>query len=454
MTEPKIPFRQTDLKHLWHPFTQMQEWEIEDFPTIVRGEGVYLIDEAGKRYIDGVSSLWCNVHGHNHPRITQAIQRQTAKLDHSTLLGLTHPPAIHLAKMLANIAPEGLTRVFFSESGASAVEIALKIAFQYQVQRTPPRPEKNKFIALKEAYHGDTIGAVSVGGINLFHETYKPLLFDTIRLDSPNVHKQTVDTDLEEAELHIIRKMEEAIRQHADEAAAFIIEPLIQGAGGMITAPKGYLQKASRICQECDVLLIADEVATGFGRTGKMWACEHEGVTPDLMAIAKGITGGVLPLAATLAKENIYEAFLGNYGSLRTFFHGHTYTGNPIACAAAIANLEIFEEEKTLEKLQGKINLLIEGLDQMRSQPHVGDIRQCGFMVGIEMIENKKTKAPYPFEQRIGHQITLEARKRGLVIRPLGDVVVLMPPLTTPDEVLREILRTTHESINAVVGNK
>ena len=432
----------------------MQEWEIEDFPTIVRGEGVYLIDEAGKRYIDGVSSLWCNVHGHNHPRITQAIQRQTAKLDHSTLLGLTHPPAIHLAKMLANIAPEGLTRVFFSESGASAVEIALKIAFQYQVQRTPPRPEKNKFIALKEAYHGDTIGAVSVGGINLFHETYKPLLFDTIRLDSPNVHKQTVDTDLEEAELHIIRKMEEAIRQHADEAAAFIIEPLIQGAGGMITAPKGYLQKASRICQECDVLLIADEVATGFGRTGKMWACEHEGVTPDLMAIAKGITGGVLPLAATLAKENIYEAFLGNYGSLRTFFHGHTYTGNPIACAAAIANLEIFEEEKTLEKLQGKINLLIEGLDQMRSQPHVGDIRQCGFMVGIEMIENKKTKAPYPFEQRIGHQITLEARKRGLVISTLGDVVVLMPPLTTPDEVLREILRTTHESINAVVGNK
>lgn len=454
MTEPKIPFRQTDLKYLWHPFTQMQEWEREDFPTIVRGEGIYLIDEMGKRYIDGVSSLWCNVHGHNHPKITQAIQTQAAKLDHSTLLGLTHPPAIRLAEMLANIAPEGLTRVFFSESGASAVEIALKIAFQYQAQRTPPRPEKNKFIALKEAYHGDTIGAASVGGINLFHETYKPLLFDTIQLDSPSAHNQSMDIDLREWEYRSIRKMEEAVRQNADETAAFIIEPLIQGAGGMLIAPEGYLRQASRVCKECDVLLIADEVATGFGRTGKMWACEHESVTPDLMVIAKGITGGVLPLAATLSKEKIYKSFLGDYGSMRTFFHGHTYTGNPIACAAAIANLEIFEEEKTLEKVPGKIRLLIEELDQMRSHPHVGDIRQYGFMVGIELIANKKIKNPYPFEQRIGHQVTLEARKRGLIIRPLGDVIVLMPPLTTPNEVLREIVQTTRESINAVIGKE
>lgn len=452
MADSEISYRQIDLRHLWHPFTQMREWEREDFPVIVRGEGIELIDEAGRRYIDGVSSLWCNVHGHGHPKILEAIRRQAAELDHSTLLGLTHPPAIRLAEMLANLAPDGLTRVFYSDSGATAVEIALKIAFQYQSQRTTPRPEKKKFIALKEAYHGDTIGAVSVGGIDLFHETYRPLLFRAIQVDSPNAYRRPADMDLKKWEAGCIQEMEETVRRHADETSAFIIEPLIQGAGGMITAPKGYLRRIRQVCDECDVLLIADEVATGFGRTGKMWACEHEGVAPDLMAVAKGITGGVLPLAATLAKEEIYEAFLGDYASMRTFFHGHTYTGNPIACAAAIANLEIFEEEKTLEKLPGKIDLLAEELARMRSHPHVGDIRQYGLMAGIELIADKESKEPYPFGQRIGHKVTLEARERGLIIRPLGNVVVLMPPLSTPDEAVREIVRITFESIEAATG--
>ncbi len=352
-----------DLRYLWHPFTQMHEWEREDFPVIVGGEGVYLTDESGRRYLDGVSSLWCNVHGHGHPKIVEAISTQAAELDHSTLLGLTHPAAIRLAERLISIAPKGLTRTFYSDNGATAVEIALKIAFQYQRQRTPPRPEKRKFIALTESYHGETLGAVSVGGIDLFHETYRPLLFDTVRAEAPYCYRCPFGKTYPECEVYCAGEMEAAVRKHAGELAAFVIEPVMQGAGGMISAPEGFLRRAREVCDDCDVLLIADEVATGFGRTGRMWACDHEGVSPDLMALAKGITGGTLPLAATLTTEKVYEAFLGDYESKRTFFHGHTYTGNPIACAAALANLEIFEEEKTLEKLPGKVALLSEELE-------------------------------------------------------------------------------------------
>ncbi len=443
-----------DLKHLWHPFTQMLEWEKEDFPVIVRGEGVHLIDEAGNRYIDGVSSLWCIVHGHGHPKIVEAISRQAATLDHSTLLGLTHPAAIRLAERLVDIAPKGLTRVFYSDNGATAVEVALKIAYQYQVQRTPPRPEKRKFISLREAYHGDTIGAVSVGGIDLFHEVYHPLLFETVRAEAPYCYRCPFEKTYPECDLFCADEMEARVREHADELAAFIVEPVMQGAGGMIAAPEGFLKRIRRVCDACDVLLIADEVATGFGRTGTMWACEREGVTPDLMAAAKGITGGTLPLAATLATEEVYGAFLGDTASMRTFFHGHTYTGNPIACAAALANLDIFEAERTLDRLPGKIDLLAGELDRMKAHPHVGDVRQRGLMAGIELVLDRETKTPYPFEGRIGHRVTLEARKRGLIIRPLGNVIVLMPPLVTPDDVLREIVRTTSESIRAATKSR
>ncbi len=438
-----------DLEHLWHPFTQMLEWEKEDFPVIVRGEEVHLIDEAGRRYIDGVSSLWCVVHGHGHPKIVEAISRQAATLDHSTLLGLTHPAAVRLAERLAAVAPEGLTRVFYSDSGATAVEVALKIAFQYQVQRTPPRPEKRGFISLREAYHGDTIGAVSVGGMDLFHEVYRPLLFDTLKAEAPYCYRCPFGKTYPACDLFCADEMEARVREHADELAAFIVEPVMQGAGGMIAAPEGFLKRVRKVCDECDVLLIADEVATGFGRTGTMWACEREGVVPDLMAVAKGITGGALPLAATLATEEVYGAFLGDAASMRTFFHGHTYTGNPIACAAALANLDIFEEERTLDRLPGKIDLFAGELDRMKTRPHVGDIRRRGLMAGIELVLDTETKAPYPPEERVGHQVAIEARKRGLLIRPLGNVIVLMPPLATPDEVLREIVRTTFESIRA-----
>ncbi|MFQ5913121.1 MAG: adenosylmethionine--8-amino-7-oxononanoate transaminase [Nitrospinota bacterium] len=438
-----------DRRHLWHPFTQMLEWEKEDFPVIVRGEGVYLIDEAGTRYLDGVSSLWCNVHGHGQARIVEAISKQAAELDHSTLLGLAHPVAARLAERLIAAAPRGLTRVFYSDNGATAVEIALKIAFQYQLQRTPPRPEKRKFMALTEAYHGDTLGAMSVGGIDLFHETYRPLLFETHYAEAPYCYRCPFGKTYPECSVYCAGEMEGAIRRHAAELAAFIVEPVMQGAGGMIAAPEGFLRRIRKVCDECDVLLIADEVATGFGRTGRMWACDHEEVSPDLMALAKGLTGGTLPLAATLTTERIYDAFLGDYGSKRTFYHGHTYTGNPIACAAALASLEIFEEERTLERLPGKIALLSEELERFKALPHVGDVRQRGLMVGIELVLDEETKEPYPFERRIGHRVTLEARRRGLITRPLGNVVVLMPPLSTPDDLLREMARITYESIRA-----
>ena len=329
-----------DRAHLWHPFTQQRGWAEEEPLVVERAEGTDLIDIDGRRYIDGVASLWCNVHGHRHPRIDAAVRAQLDSVAHSTMLGLSHRPAIELARRLVELAPPGLTRVFYSDSGSTAAEIALKMAFQYWRQRGEERP---RFVALRMAYHGDTIGSVSVGGIDLFHSLYGPLLFDTLKA-SPG--------DLDD--------VDRLLGEHAGEVAAVIMEPLVQGAAGMLMHPKGYLRGVRELCDRHDVLLILDEVATGFGRTGRMFACEHEDVAPDLLCLAKGITGGYLPLAATLAKERIYEGFLGEFEEFRTFFHGHTYTGNPLACAAALATLDVFEEERTLEGLAAKISLLRE----------------------------------------------------------------------------------------------
>jgi adenosylmethionine---8-amino-7-oxononanoate aminotransferase len=411
-----------DRAYLWHPFTQQRGW-VEEHPVIVeRGEGTDLIDVEGNRYIDGVSSLWCNVHGHAHPRIDAAVRDQLGKVAHTTMLGLSHRPAIELAQRLVELAPPGLTRVFYSDSGSTATEIALKMAFQYWRQRGQDR---RRFVALRMAYHGDTIGSVSVGGIDLFHSLYEPLLFDTLK-----------------AEPGDIADMEQLLARHSGEVAAVIMEPLVQGAAGMLVHPPGYLRAVRELCDRHGLLLILDEVATGFGRTGRMFACEHEGVAPDLMCLAKGITGGYLPLAATLATERIYEGFLGEHAEFRTFFHGHTYTGNPLACAAAIATLDVFREERTLERLQGKMELLGELLEPVAAHPKVREVRRRGFMVGIELEE-------HPLPVRIGHRVTLEARRRGAIIRPLGDVVVLMPPLSISREDLTRLVTTTAEAIDA-----
>ena len=429
-TSPPVTVRAVDLvaadrAHLWHPFTQQRGWTEEPPLVVDRAEGSWLIDVEGKRYIDGVSSLWCNVHGHRHPRIDAAVSAQLDRVAHSTMLGLTHRPAIELARRLVDLAPPGLTRVFYSDSGSSAAEIALKMAFQFWKQRGE---ERTRFVALRMAYHGDTIGSVSVGGIELFHSLYRPLLFDTLKAEPGDVGE-----------------MERLLRRHRGEVAAVIMEPLVQGAAGMLVHPEGYLRAVRELCDRHDVLLILDEVATGFGRTGRMFACEHEDVAPDLLCLAKGLTGGYLPLAATLTSERIYEGFLGEFEDFRTFFHGHTYTGNPLACAAALATLDVFREERTLERLAAKIELLAGLLKPLATHRSVREVRRCGFMVGIEL-------DPFPPELRMGHRVTLEARRRGAIIRPLGDVVVLMPPLAISEEDLRRLVAITAEAIEVATA--
>jgi len=439
---------ESDVRHLWHPFTQMKEWEEEPPLIIESAEGSYLTDIYGRRYIDGVSSLWVNVHGHKKEGIDAAIKRQLAMVAHSTLLGLSNVPAAELAQRLAGIAPRGLERVFYSDSGSTAVEIALKMSFQFRQLRG--QSSKTKFIALKEAYHGDTIGSVSVGGMELFHRIFKPLLFDAVRVMSPFCYHCEKGLTYPSCKLACLEEVEKAMARHHKEVAAMIMEPLVQGAAGMITHPEGYLKGVRELCNRYDIHLILDEVATGFGRTGQMFASNHEDVSPDIMTVAKGISGGYLPLAATLTTEDIYCAFKGEYKEFKTFFHGHTYTGNPLACAAALANIELFEKEKTIEKLSGKIAWLAEKLERFKTLAHAGDIRQKGFMVGIELIKKKETKTEYTPEERMGHMVTIEARKRGVIIRPLGNVVVLMPPLSISNEEIDSLVDAVFEAVKSV----
>lgn len=438
----KRALQQTDHRYLWHPFTQMQEWFTEEPLIIERGEGNYLIDIDGNRYLDGVSSLWCNVHGHGRPEIDQAIVAQLRRIAHSTLLGLAHPPAILLAERLVEIAPAGLTKVFYSDNGATGVEIALKMAFQYWQQRDAERYRgKTAFLCFRGAYHGDTLGAVSVGGIDLFHSLYKPLLFDAHVLPAPYSMGE-YDAALKEVQ----RILETRHRQ----IAGLIMEPLIQGAAGMLTYPPGFTRDVRELCRANEVLFIADEVATGFGRTGKMFACEHEGVCPDLFVVAKGLTGGYLPLAATLTTPEIFEAFLGAIEQKKTFYHGHTYTGNPLGCAAALASLDIFAQDRVLEQVQPRIGFLREGLERLRALKHVGEIRQLGLMVGIELFEDVPSRRRYPPGKRLGHRVIKEARRHGVLIRPLGDVIVLMPPLSVTTEEIDMLLRAVTLAIHTV----
>lgn len=428
---------QDDKQYLWHPFTQQQVWEAEPQLVIERAEGNYLIDIEGRRYLDGISSLWVNVHGHRRAEINRAIEEQLSRVAHTTFLGLSHPPGIELAKRLVRLAPGKLSRVFYSDTGAAAVEIALKMAFQYWQQCATPQPRKTKFFSFANAYHGDTVGAMSVGGIELFHQIYHPLFFK--RVAAPSA-----------PQLADLAEIERVISSNADELAAVVMEPLVQGAAGMLMFPQGYTRAVWEIARRHNVLFIADEVATGFGRTGKLFACEHEEIEPDLMALGKGISGGYLPLAATLASEEIYQAFLGRVEERRTFYHGHTYTGNPLACAAGLASLDLFEQEHTIEQLQPKIALLAEGLKVLRSLPIVGDIRQRGFMAGIELVRDRQTLEPFPTELTVGVRAIKEARRRGVILRPLGDVVVLMPPLAISEDELRFLLQVVHESLLAL----
>jgi adenosylmethionine-8-amino-7-oxononanoate aminotransferase len=439
-----------DRRYLWHPFTQMQEWEQEDPLIIERGKGSYLIDTEGRKYLDGTSSIWVNLHGHRHPVLDRALKKQLDKIAHSTFLGLTNPPAIELARELIRIAPKGLTRVFYSDNGSTAVEIALKMAVQYWQQRHPKAGSKNTFLHLKLAYHGDTIGAVSVGNIELFHSRFKPLLFPTVEADPPHCYRCPLHLTYPSCRMACLEPIEQVLKIRHRELAGFIIEPLMQAAAGMIPQPAGYLKCIRELCTQYNVLLIADEVATSFGRTGRMFACEHENVTPDLMAISKGLTGGYMPLAVTLTTDEIYRGFLGSYDESKTFFHGHSFTGNPLGCALALANLDIFKTEKTLARLQPKIKLLARLLQPFQRLSHVGDIRQSGFMAGIELVQDKITKEPYPLSAKAGHGVAAIARSKGLILRPIGNVLVLIPPLSITGEELKKMIEILTESIETL----
>ena len=426
---------------LWHPFTQMREWSGQRPVIIDRARGCTLIDVDGREYLDGVSSLWCNVHGHNHPQINAAIRAQLEKVAHSTLLGLGSAPAAAFAQELIDVAPADLTRVFYSDSGSTAVEVALKMAYQYWRQEASGSHRgRRRFVCLTNAYHGDTVGAVSVGGIELFHKIFSPLLFEAYHAPSPFCYRCPLGLQRETCEMECFDELATVAERHAEEVAAIIVEPLVQGAAGIITAPEGYLRRVRELCDRLGILLIVDEVATGFGRTGTLFACEQEGVCPDLMALAKGISGGYLPLAATLTTERVYEAFLGEYQDLRTFFHGHTYTGNALACAAASASLRLFSTDDVLNRLPAKISRLADGLEPIATHPHVGEVRRRGMMVGIELVADRTSREPFPWHERRGVQVCNRAIANGLFIRPLGDVIVIMPPLAIS---LAEIERLT-----------
>lgn len=412
---------------------------------------MWLEDTEGRRYLDGVSSLWCNVHGHRVKEIDAAVKKQLSQIGHSTFLGLSNVPAIELAEQLVEIAPDGLTRVFYSDSGSEAVEIALKMAYQYWQQSG--KPKKKKFAKLIHAYHGDTLGSVSVGGIDLFHEVYRSLLFPTQAIPSPYRYRWPGGSDPETVKKESLEAMEKVLAEHHEELAALVMEPVMQGAAGMIDQPKGYISRARELTKKYNVLLVFDEVATGFGRTGAMFASDLEGVSPDLMTVAKGLTGGYLPLAATLASERIYKAFLGKYEEFKTFFHGHTFTGNPLACAAASASLELFRRNKLIEELAPKIRFAEIRLKDFYRLPIVGEVRQAGLMIGIELVRNPKTKEAFDWKEKIGVRVIERARAKNVILRPLGPVVVLMPPPAMKLNELKLLLDVTYDSIREVAEN-
>ncbi|HVM61530.1 MAG TPA: adenosylmethionine--8-amino-7-oxononanoate transaminase [Verrucomicrobiae bacterium] len=426
----KSLLRDLDHRYLWHPFTQMRDWTAEEPVIVESGQGAVLRDVKGREYLDANSSIWTNLHGHQHPKITQAIKDQLDHIAHSSFLGLSNEPAIRLAEKLIQIAPAGLTRVFYSDDGSTAMEVAIKMALQYWQHRK--QPGRTRFVAFADAYHGDTLGSVSVGGIDLFHAAFRPLLFDVIRAND-------------------VSRLTDLMREHGSAVAGVVIEPLVQGAAGMRLWRPGLLAELRRLCTEHGALLIADEVMTGFGRTGTMFACEQEGVTPDLMAVAKGLTGGYLPLAATLTTEDVFGAFLGDYSEFKTFFHGHSYTGNQLGCAAALANLRIFEDEQTLAKLQPKCARLRAGLEGLHALPHVGEVRHIGAIGAVELFQDVATKTPYPLAEKIGIKVCAEMRQRGVLTRPIGNSIVLMPPYCLSDQQIDRVLSVLAESIRAVV---
>lgn len=439
--------RAWDNTELWHPFTPMTAWAEEEAPIIESGEGFYLTDVEGRRYLDGISSLWCNVHGHRVPELDAAIRNQLDKIAHTTLLGLSSPPAIELAHQLVQRTPEGLNHAFFSDAGATSVEAALKMVVQYHHQKSNPEPERRLFVRVAESYHGDTFGSVAVGRVEAFHRPFSGMLFETLTVPSPVAYRVPPGHDAESWLQHCFDQVEATIAEHHDRIAGFIMEPIVQGAAGILVHAPGYLKHVREVTARHGIPLITDEVAVGFGKTGTMFACEQEQVVPDVLCLAKGITAGYLPLAATMVTSEIHDAFLGQPHEGRTFYHGHTYTGNPLAAAVSLENLRLFDERDVLGNVASISTQMQSRLSELGSHPHVGEIRQKGVMVGIELVVDRDTKQPFGPERRIGHQVTLAARRRGVIIRPLGNVIVLMPAVAMPAAEIDELCDATVAAI-------
>ena len=456
---------QWDRQYLWHPFTPMKAWmEKSDPPIIERGQDEFLFDTQGRRYIDGVSSLWCNVHGHRVPQLDQAVRRQLDKIAHTTLLGLCNVPSIVLAKRLVEIAPPGLSRVFYSDNGSTAVEVACKMAYQYWVNRG--QREKSRFISLRDAYHGDTLGVVALGGIPAFHQVYEPLCFPVDRIAPPLLPpfagtnaaiKPAYGSPAQAGNLHWRADIEKLFAQYPGQYAAIVLEPVVQGAGGMLMHPPGTLKALRQIADKHDVLLICDEVMTGFGRTGKMFACEHEIVTPDLLCISKGLTAGYMPLGATLTTDKIFDAFYAPPQEGKTFFHGHTFTGHPLACAVALASLDLMQSTHTLDHAREIAAVMSDGLASLRDHPNVGDIRQVGLVAAVDIVPDRRPGSRFDYHWRIGGELCASMREKGLILRPLADTLVLMPPLAAKAQSIQRMTEIVVESlatVETVIGRK
>jgi len=441
-----------DRKVLWHPFTQHDEWLSYDPIVVERAEAFELIDADGRRYLDGVSSLWCNVHGHGHPEIIEAMKEQLDRVSHSTMLGLSHTPAIELGEKLVALTPEPLTRVFFSDAGSTAVEVALRMAFQYW--RQVGKPGKTRFATLTDAYHGDTIGSVSLGFSEPFHTGYEPITFRTLKFDPPWLCEpigglgSCEDERLAAAASASLGQLERLLEEHADELAAVFIEPLMQGAAGMWPQTPAFVRGVRELCDRFDVLLVCDEVATGFGRTGTMFAVEQADIAPDILCLAKGLTAGYLPVAATLATEEIFEAFRAPFSDYKALFHGHTYGGNPLGCAAAIANIDVFEREDTLAKAQKAADALARAIAvHIDPLEHTSPVRRIGTMVGFDLLADPATGEHYPDGTRPAHHAVLAAREEGVIVRPLGDTMILMPALAMPPALVERVIEVTAAAV-------
>ncbi len=440
-----LSLQKKDKKYLWHPYTQMKDYQTRDLLIIDHAQGNYLYDEHGKRYFDTISSWWCILHGHNHPTMQEFVSRQLHRLDQVLLAGTSHEPAILLAEKLVKLTSAPLSKIFFSDNGSTACEVALKMSLQYWRHRE--LPAKNRFISLERGYHGDTIGTMSLGGVPEFHQEFKSILFPSFSLPSPHCYRCPMNREPGSCELECLNPLETLLAEKSEQVAAFILEPLLQAAGGMRMYPPAYLNRAAKLTKKYNIHLILDEVATGFGRTGRMFAYEHAGIVPDFLCLSKGLTGGMLAMGATVTSDKIYNAFYADYGENKTFYHGHTFTGNPLASAAALGSLQVFAEEKSLDYIQSIIPHLHQGMERFRALEWVGDVRCLGMICALELVKDKTSKEEFSFSERVGWKIYLKGLEKGLILRPMGNTVYLWLPLSTSRDEVDEIVELTYQVV-------